>query len=141
MKDLLKSVTGNDPVFYKIVKKHLSESSTGFHVEQELQDMSKSKDKADWAKNHPLVGLATSFKGDANVAHGAVSKNIGDMLRRATPGRINFTSALINKLIMNKDFVNLFMVNQTFKEAIVKSLIDYNASVTNVTKDSQKQQE
>ncbi len=140
-KDILKTVTGNDSVFYKIVKDQLDQTQNGEHVEEELSNMSLSKDKNDWLKNHPLVGLATNFDNKTSISYGMSSKNVGLYLRSIVKNRNGFTEALINKLIMNQDFVRLFVINKIFKDAIIKSLITYNDSIVPVTTESQKNQE
>ena len=137
----LKSITGNNDTFYKIVSSQIDAMPGADIILDEIDDMSSSKDKKNWLKNHPMIGVANNFEGEININQTDVSNRIGSMLRQSVPNRTQFTNALINKLILNKDFIALFTVSMPFKEIILNSLNVYNKSIMPLTTTSQTQQE
>jgi len=129
-----------DPFFVKILDEQISKNDVYDHVNDELNNLYSSKSKMDWFKNHPLVHIAMNGEGD-KMTFGESSKNIGIFLKNIIKNRTQYTTALINKLILSQDFVGFFIVNKTFRESVINALAIYDKSILPITDISQNYQE
>lgn len=123
-------------IYSEMLIKRIAKGRNPHGVTTDLFHLLSSKDPSVWFNNHPLVSIAESGKNLMGVA-----PEVLKILLNITPNIKGATKVLINKLILNKVFLAMFVTNQDFQHAALGSLVDYNNSIhqgtTNISKTHQ----
>ncbi len=128
MKNSYNKLTGNS-AFNFFLEDELSK--VGSHnVLEEMNHMESAKDKNEWFKNHPMLHIASILSnGKAKTEISSISPKILVALKSYIPQLKGATIQLINKLIVNPNFIRMFVVNQTFRSAALAALQRFNESI------------
>lgn len=131
----MKQIIGNK-IYSEMLVKRIAKTRNPHGVTTDLFHLLSSKKPDEWFKNHPLVSIAESGKKLMGVAPEVLKGLLG-----ITPNIKGATKVLINKLILNKVFLSMFVTNQEFRQASLQALMDYNESIhqgtTNISKTHQ----